>query len=239
MFIAHISDNHLNHYPEVVRSILHPDINQKFDGLRSVGFPDHLDADILILAGDIHPNAGVRGMLVTVLEKQYGIPVLMVCGNHDFEDRSFNSSDQITRHLTYKGVTFGLAPLWTELSPLDQMRANGFHDFKYIEDTTIARWNTIHKEQLASLIAARPDVIVTHHAPFVQSLHADYTDDPFNMFFVNTRIDPGWFPNTRLWLHGHVHSSFDYMIDNLHVVCNPKGYPFEKRLGIKVEITEV
>lgn len=28
-----------------------------------------------------------------------------------------------------------------------------------------------------------------------------------------------------LWVHGHVHESFDYWIGRCRVVCNPRGYP--------------
>ena len=27
-----------------------------------------------------------------------------------------------------------------------------------------------------------------------------------------------------LWVHGHVHASFDYMMGDTRVVCNPRGY---------------
>ena len=31
-----------------------------------------------------------------------------------------------------------------------------------------------------------------------------------------------------LWIHGHMHDSFDYEINGTRVVCNPRGYtPFE------------
>lgn len=29
----------------------------------------------------------------------------------------------------------------------------------------------------------------------------------------------------RYWLHGHVHRSFDYVIGDTRVICNPRGYP--------------
>jgi 3',5'-cyclic AMP phosphodiesterase CpdA len=29
----------------------------------------------------------------------------------------------------------------------------------------------------------------------------------------------------KFWLHGHVHNSFDYMIGDTRIVCNPRGYP--------------
>ena len=31
-------------------------------------------------------------------------------------------------------------------------------------------------------------------------------------------------PQIKLWTHGHTHHTFDYMIGNCRVVCNPRGY---------------
>lgn len=28
----------------------------------------------------------------------------------------------------------------------------------------------------------------------------------------------------RLWIHGHTHDSFDYLLNGTRVVCNPRGY---------------
>jgi hypothetical protein len=28
----------------------------------------------------------------------------------------------------------------------------------------------------------------------------------------------------QLWIHGHTHSSFDYVVAGTRVVCNPRGY---------------
>ena len=27
-----------------------------------------------------------------------------------------------------------------------------------------------------------------------------------------------------VWIHGHVHSSFDYNIGKTRIICNPRGY---------------
>jgi len=27
-----------------------------------------------------------------------------------------------------------------------------------------------------------------------------------------------------LWIHGHTHDSFDYLVRDTRVVCNPRGY---------------
>ena len=31
-------------------------------------------------------------------------------------------------------------------------------------------------------------------------------------------------PEIKLWVHGHMHDDFDYMIGDTRVVCNPRGY---------------
>jgi hypothetical protein len=28
----------------------------------------------------------------------------------------------------------------------------------------------------------------------------------------------------KLWIHGHMYSSLDYMVNGTRVVCNPRGY---------------
>jgi hypothetical protein len=31
-------------------------------------------------------------------------------------------------------------------------------------------------------------------------------------------------PSVSLWIHGHTHESFDYVVNSTRVVCNPRGY---------------
>ena len=28
----------------------------------------------------------------------------------------------------------------------------------------------------------------------------------------------------RLWVHGHTHDTFDYLVKGTRVICNPRGY---------------
>ena len=35
----------------------------------------------------------------------------------------------------------------------------------------------------------------------------------------------------ELWIHGHIHESFDYMISKTRVVCNPFGHIDEQNDG--------
>jgi calcineurin-like phosphoesterase family protein len=69
-----------------------------------------------------------------------------------------------------------------------------------------------------------PTVVVTHFAPSPQSIHPRFAGSPLNACFVSdleARI-ARWQPS--LWLHGHVHDSFDYRIGATRVVANPRGY---------------
>jgi len=69
-----------------------------------------------------------------------------------------------------------------------------------------------------------PTVVISHHAPSPASIHPKYAGSPVNLAFVSD-LDAQlsrWQPS--LWVHGHVHDSFDYRIHDTRVLCNPRGY---------------
>lgn len=65
-------------------------------------------------------------------------------------------------------------------------------------------------------------VVVTHHAPHLRSIHARYAGDITNAAFASDL--QGLLRHADLWLHGHVHDSFDYRVGRCRVVANPLGY---------------
>jgi 3',5'-cyclic AMP phosphodiesterase CpdA len=69
-----------------------------------------------------------------------------------------------------------------------------------------------------------PTVVVTHHAPHPKSVHQRFDREPINPAYVSdlTAMIETFRP--PLWLHGHVHNSFDYRVADTRVVCNPRGY---------------
>lgn len=75
-----------------------------------------------------------------------------------------------------------------------------------------------------------PTVVVTHTAPHELSIHPRYSGgDWLTPAFVNHYPDmfeerPGHYP-PMLWVHGHVHDAFDYIVGKTRVICNPRGYP--------------
>jgi predicted phosphodiesterase len=71
---------------------------------------------------------------------------------------------------------------------------------------------------------AGPTVVITHHAPSRISIHPDFADSILNACFVSDaeRLIDG--RRVHLWIHGHTHNSFDYLLNGTRVVCNPRGY---------------
>lgn len=71
---------------------------------------------------------------------------------------------------------------------------------------------------------AGPTVVITHHAPSRKSIHPRFADSLLNACFVSDaeRLIDG--NRARLWIHGHTHDSFDYVLNGTRVVCNPRGY---------------
>ncbi|OLP08479.1 metallophosphoesterase [Rhodoferax antarcticus] len=79
------------------------------------------------------------------------------------------------------------------------------------------------EEQFAEPFAGKT-VAITHHAPSPQSIHPRFAGSPFNACIVSDaeRLIDG--KHAALWIHGHTHDSFDYVVNGTRVVCNPRGY---------------
>lgn len=69
-----------------------------------------------------------------------------------------------------------------------------------------------------------PTVVITHHAPSLQSVHPRFSGSPLNGCFVSDLQHLMEGQRVQLWIHGHTHDSFDYTLHGTRVVCNPRGY---------------
>ena len=83
-----------------------------------------------------------------------------------------------------------------------------------------ARWL---ESQLAEHHAG-PTVVITQHAPSRQSIHSRFAGSLLNGCFVSDLQHLVDRQRVQLWVHGHTHDSFDYMLHGTRVVCNPRGY---------------
>jgi len=84
-----------------------------------------------------------------------------------------------------------------------------------------------HAAWLASRLASAhdgPTVVITHHAPSARSIHPRFAGSPLNAAFVSDLEHLMGEHRAALWIHGHTHDSFDYLVGGTRVVCNPRGY---------------
>lgn len=142
------------------------------------------------------------------------------------------------------GLNLWASTLWTDFDHQDPIlmenirhRFNDFRCIKNIEGSTFTPYDALVRNNLSkrSLINAMKrmegDVIVmTHFCPSWQSVDPRFRGDPFNGYFVQD-LDDFILDNQRIryWLHGHTHASVDYSIGDCRVLCNPRGYPNERR----------
>lgn len=78
--------------------------------------------------------------------------------------------------------------------------------------------------------AGRKTVVVTHHGPTMRSIHERYLGSDMNIFYASELTNEIMDTNPNLWIHGHTHCQFDYLVDEslehcqTRVVVNPRGY---------------
>jgi Icc-related predicted phosphoesterase len=67
-------------------------------------------------------------------------------------------------------------------------------------------------------------VVVTHHAPLMQSFDPVFFGHVTNAAFASDLSNLVVQRRPSLWIHGHIHKFRDYMADQTRVICNPLGY---------------
>lgn len=153
------------------------------------------------------------------------------------------------RVLDIDGVRFIGATLWTDMDRENpgtimssQMGMNDYHCITkeyYIEgsaDVVRRRFtpedsivdHKIAKNFIFSTLANTPSqmktVVFTHHLPSERSVHKMFMGSRVNgAYFSDLEREVEEFKPT-LYIHGHTHYSFDYMLFDTRVVCNPRGY---------------
>lgn len=168
----------------------------------------------------------------------------------DVEKRMIESAKS-TSNVTYlscsdfvlNGYRFLGTTLWTdyELFGLDQkhhamhMAKDALADYHFIrkqkqsgdfitpEDTIL-----LHRQHVKWLetLLRKPfpgkTIVITHMAPSIQSITAQYISDPVSAGFASNL--EALVKKANLWVHGHIHESMDYMVGGCRVLANPCGY---------------
>lgn len=196
------------------------------------------DDQIAVIAGDLSSSKYIAVGLKLFCEK---FPhVVYVTGNHEYYGSSF--VDVHERIADMMGKLPNLHWLSNSYCEIDGKRIHGstlwfpeaghlgvhkfmLNDFRMIErfEPEVYQWHDHSRKYLKDAVE-KGDIVVTHHAPSFKSIHPRYERNLLNCFFASHSESVVRDTEPSLWIHGHTHSSFDYMIGTTRVICNPFGY---------------
>jgi Icc-related predicted phosphoesterase len=132
----------------------------------------------------------------------------------------FNNSDPLTM--------MSVKDMMNDYHAIKIKRGEVYHKLRPI-DTFDAHKKAVELIKLAAETWKGDVVVLGHHAPSRASIHERYRKDwMMNGAFCSSLDD--FILNQdkiKLWIHGHVHTPFDYQIGACRVICNPHGYPRE------------
>lgn len=206
------------------------------------------DADVLVLAGDIH-----AGSQAVEYFADWPVPVLYVAGNHEYYRQNWRETRRQLRQASagtavrfldedsyeIRGVRFLGCTFWTDYQLRGSTQAQAMAwaathlNDHFVIQTDEGRFTPAdaledHHQSRAWLqrVLAQPfdgpTVVITHHAPHPLSVHPRFAYDPLSPAFVSDQTELLF--KASFWLHGHTHDSFDYTVGNCRVVANPAGY---------------
>lgn len=234
-----------------IASDLHLELlGQGFPGYRVI---EPADADVLVIAGDIHRHTGAINTFA-----DWPVPVVYVHGNHEsyraqYVDLIANmrraAQGSRVHYLerdewVHGGVRFLGCCLWTDYCITEAPQEEAMHEAERIlyDHQLIAMPDglfsaadalQLHRDSRAWLQEkldqpfSGPTVVVTHHAPHPGSIHPRFAGTVLNAAFISD-LTP-LMGKAALWIHGHVHDSFDYEIAGTHIVANPRGYALNRK----------
>lgn len=227
---------------------IYSDLHLEFEALTPAG----TDADLVILAGDIHKKT--HG--VTWANDSFSCPVVYVPGNHEFYsghlDRTLlKMKAAAAQHVhvlenevfVLNDSRFLCATGWTDFTATGDVIAatreawNCMNDFVAIRAhegyrklrpvDVIERNRMTHdflKAELAKPFPGRT-VVVTHHCPIAEvsgSKHDGHLSAAYYNRWQHLVVQ------ANMWVFGHTHCAVDMQLGGCRLISNPGGYPGEK-----------
>ena len=184
---------------------------------------------VVVIAGNHEFYHGKWVQSVQTLRDEYG----MYPNVHFLERDIFTLDD----------VTFVGGTLWTDMNNYDPLTLHAvsdmMNDYRMIRHdglgyTKLRPAHTVlrHRDTLSyfkTVIDDRKDskiVVVSHMAPSFMSIHEKYRHDKLLNGAYYSELSEFILdrPQIKSFIHGHVHTEFDYQVGDCRVVCNPRGY---------------
>lgn len=213
-----------------------------------------VEADVCVVAGDMHPNLPNSVLSLAKISKEMPVIYVAGNRDYyggridDLQAMAKLAASTVPGkgiHVLHdETVTIGSArfigaTLWTDFSLRKQEAASAkaaqknIADFSMIDGWSPARQAEAHRKSRAYIedVLSSPfdgtTVVVTHHSPHPNSIAERFRDDRLglNAAFhtdLSEILEGDHAPD--LWVHGAVHSSFDYRVGATRVISNSRGY---------------
>ncbi|WP_241775070.1 metallophosphoesterase [Chryseobacterium sp. ERMR1:04] len=237
------------------------DLHQEF-GLTDLSFDN---ADLVVLAGDVNLGTKGIEWIKSKIPNKPVIYVLgnheYYKGSYPKTLNKIKAAAQSSNvfvledsFVDIEGVRFHGATLWTDFSIFGNPMHYGMicqpkmNDYKKItRDPSYSKMRTIDTfkiHQLSKLwlqeslenSKGMKNIVVTHHAPSIQSVPEKYKNDPLTSAYASNLEDFILAYQPLYWIHGHIHTPCRYTIGETEVICNPHGYIDEKYNGYEKEL---
>ncbi|MCW2293133.1 putative phosphodiesterase [Pseudomonas sp. BIGb0408] len=223
------------------------DLHIEFSGFK----PEVHDADLVILAGDIHTLT--RG--VKWANEVFDCDVVYVMGNHEFYrghlDRTLAKARECAAPHVHileadsfirDGVRFLGTTGWADFSISGDSQAavrealDGMNDYKLIRfgdsyrklrPADVIKRNRSSHDWLKSELAKDFDgktVVISHHAPLACILGEEPVGHLSASYANNW---PELVAKADAWIFGHTHDAINDEFYGCRVISNPRGYPGE------------
>ncbi len=238
---------------------IYSDIHLEFGDLK---YKNNPKSDVVIMAGDIGLGlSGIEWIKKNIKNK----PVIYVAGNHEFYHQEINSTYKKLKKavsgtnihflendkVTIDGVSFLGCTLWTDFNLYGSQQlalasaSSIMNDYiqisqkngKIVSDLLPEFVLDQHKQSIDFLNKnINPgDVVITHHAPHINSTNGRYSGQYRNLFYASDLSNLILEKNPQLWIHGHCHSKNDYDIGKTNIVSNPRGYVGHEVYGLSFD----
>lgn len=237
------------------------DLHQEF-GSTELSFDN---ADVVVLAGDVNlgikgiewikskiPNKPVIYVLGNHEYYKGSYPKTL----NKIKEAAKDSNIYVLEdsYVDIEDIRFHGATLWTDFSIFGNPDQYGMlcqpkmNDYKMIRrDPSYSKMRTIDtfkihqfsrmtlKENLEKSKGLK-NIVVTHHAPSIQSVPELYKQDPVTSAYSSNLEDFIQDFQPLYWIHGHIHTPCRYKIGDTEIICNPHGYIDEKYNGYEKEL---